>query len=367
MAGTTIFSLRVLSCPSCSATLPVHGDEGLVVCEYCDARVQVSRTKGTTTVSPAETMKPVYTAAPHASTFAWVLAGMVVSLGVSGVMVAVLTGASESEGPDASVPPAIIEAALPQTEPLAESPTPLELPTPSASPVPEPTPLDVESGESEPVEAGTGAASVDPPTKKKSTTPSPALPAPTGPVLSSGDARGALEPAILDCMRAQGVHDILAYMGNSTVGPVKVLGDSRSRVDGVQAKIKGTTLGKCMDKAGAAVRVRAFKSDYVRFALVNDAVPDPLAALPAKADRDEVDRIIASADPEVLQCAVKHGEEGGKEVFYFVIDGPSGKPSSVRASYLSKGFKKCAEAIYGKLSFPKVREWQIKVTKHLKM
>src|SRR5690606_27653796 len=84
-----------------------------------------------------------------------------------------------------------------------------------------------------------------------------AVPAPTGPVLGSSDAQKSLEPAVLECMRAQKVHDLLAYMGNSKVGAVKVLGDSRSRVDGVRAKVQGTALGKCMDKAGASLRVRA--------------------------------------------------------------------------------------------------------------
>jgi hypothetical protein len=138
-------------------------------------------------------------------------------------------------------------------------------------------------------------------------------------------------------------------------------------VDGVREKIKGSELGACMDKAGATVRVRAFKSNYLRFALVNDSVPDPLAHLPEKADRAEVERIIATADPQVLECAKKHGEEGAKEIFMFTIDGPSGKPTSVNAGYRGRAFKRCAEPIYKKLRFPEVRESTVKLTKHLQM
>ena len=191
--------------------------------------------------------------------------------------------------------------------------------------------------------------------------------APAGPVISVAEARKKLEPKVLACMRRSRTHALRAYMGNKGPGPVSVLSDSRTRVDGARTKLAGTALGRCMNDAGKSVRTRASKSNYVRFDLRNNAVRNPLGRLPKKSDRKAVAAVVAAVDDKVRACARKHGQEGLREVFYFKIDGPAGEVLSVRGTYLSKKFRGCAEAHYRKLSFPKVQESDVKYTHDLRV
>ncbi len=96
-------------------------------------------------------------------------------------------------------------------------------------------------------------------------------------------------------------------------------------------------------------------------------MPNPLAKLPPKFDRKVLRSTIEAADPRVHACASKHGQQGAREVFYFRLDGPSGKVLSVRASYGPKGFRKCAEAVYRGLAFTRVQESEIKYTHHIQL
>ena len=371
MAGRTLFNLRVHRCPSCTATLAVEPGATMVVCEYCDAHVQISRSKAPTPAAPmppgpgAEVRTPtVVVSQPKVSAFGWVLFSLVLTLGTGGLVFFIVAQQLERFGVTELLELAMKAPKVITSAQLGDGGAPTTAPAPSEkkAKTKKSSKYKAPSKAKKSVDPAPAASAIETKTVRK-----PKAPEPTGPVLSHADASKQLEPKIMACMRERGVHDILAYMGNTTVGPAKVLGDARSRVDGVRAKIKGTALGKCMDQAAAETRVRAFKSNYLRFSLVNDAVPNPLGKLPEKANREEFERIIATADQRVLACAEKHGEEGAKEVFYFVIDGPSGKPRSVRASYRGRAFKKCAEAIYTELRFPKVQQWEIEITKHLQM
>jgi hypothetical protein len=315
----------------------------MIACEYCDARVEVGRRAATKTTAPAR-----HVAAPHYSGFAWGLLLFAVVTVAGGAFVFVAASPTSTEAPvtaaDATeARPAVVA----EVQPVASPATPAR---PAAEPEPAPTP---EEPSPAPVVA---------PTPK-----TPAAHAGTGPVISVAQAKAQLEPKVLACMRANRTYSLLAYMGNNGVGAVTVLSDSRTRVDGRTAKVAGTKLGRCMNEAGKSVRTRANKSNYVRFELRNAAVPDPLAGLPAKADRKAVAATIVAKNPDIVACARKHGEEGSREVFYFKIDGPTGKVTSVRGSYRSRAFRSCAEAIYRKLSFAKVQEPETKYTHDLQM
>lgn len=384
-----MFNFRVLRCPACSATLPVGAHDTIVECEYCDARVEVARSKPAPPASPAiearhafsapEASAPrsTYSAKPRLSGFVWFLFSLALTVGIAGVVLSVVAAKFDRYGVwdllammkpggqrevKASTPPRRVATASKTKRGAKKKARSKSTHEPAEG---SEASADAEGDDDSKTQTMQVAAAA---TKKTSSTKAKTSgPVLTGPVLTASDASKALAPGVLACMREHKVHDILAYMGNSTVGPVKVLGDRRSRVDGMQAKIKGTALGKCMDKAASTTRVRAFKSNYVRFALTNDSVPDPLAHLPAKLDRKAVDGVIATADAKVKTCAAKHGEEGAKEVFYFVIDGPTGKATSVRGSYLSKAFHRCALPHYEKLEFPRAKQWGFKVTKHLQL
>jgi len=193
-------------------------------------------------------------------------------------------------------------------------------------------------------------------------------PAPTGKVLSVAEAKRVLQPMVLACMRTHKVHSIQLRLGNKTVGPVHLLGrPHRSRVDGMRSEIIGSKLGRCINKAGRKVRARAFKSNYILFNLVNSDVPNPLAKLPAKAAPADVQATIDGAAPKIHACARKHGEEGASGVFYFTIDGPTGNVISVRSSYGSKAFGRCAEKVYGALHFTRVQQARHKHTSRMRL
>lgn len=350
--------LRVPRCPACHARLPVQGTEAVVVCEYCDARVEIGR---------AEAPEPTPTPTPMRQRARGEGSGAATAV-LAAVLVAGIVGAIAYV---AATRPDVI-AMLDSTAPW---PAPSDLHHPAATPPapkPEPTAPSVPSTDpllqrpDPPMSATPEAPSEDRPSKPKPRA-KPKLPTPSGPVLSSSDAKAVLEPKVLACMRSTKTHALLAYMGNKQVGPVHLLKDSRTRVDGLRAKLIGTPLGRCIEQAGASVRARAFKSDYVRLHLRNDAVPDPLASLPAKADRDAIAATIAAVEPKIHACAAKHGEEGAREVFYFDIDGPTGTVISVRGVYRSRGFQRCAEAIYRTLRFDRAQEHQVKHTHHVQL
>jgi hypothetical protein len=144
-------------------------------------------------------------------------------------------------------------------------------------------------------------------------------------------------------------------MGNSSSGPVKLLSDSRTSVDGKKLALAKTSLGKCIDAAGQSVHTAAFKSNYVRLDVRNDDVPDPLGGLPASPDQKAIRAVIAGFDAQVKACARKHGVEGTTDSIRFTIDGPSGKPTLAQSKHSSRAFRSCAEAIYAKARFPKVQ------------
>lgn len=332
----------------------------MVVCEYCDARVELVRRAAVPAARPSSPHRHV--ASSHFSVFAWVLFVMVLVTGVGGLVAFVTAGGilasvlQSFEGAPAPAEPPEHAAVVPGDRVPS---TPVVVP--AASPEPHVEAADVVT---EPASPASPASPETPAVvSKKTSTPK----APTGPVITVAEAKAQLEPKVLACMRSTGTHSILAYMGNKDVGPVSVLSDARTRVDGLRTKLGPTKLGRCMNDAGKSVRTRATKSSYVRFQLTNKAVPDPLAGLPAKSNRKAIEAVVAAVEPAILACARKHGEEGSREVFYFRIDGPTGKIISVRASHGSRKFRSCAEAVYGKLTFAKVQEHESKYTHQLQM
>ncbi|MEX1365455.1 MAG: hypothetical protein AB1Z98_20175 [Nannocystaceae bacterium] len=361
MAARSIFSLRVVRCPACHARLPIGGGEAMVVCEYCDARVEVVRratprpapSAGTSSAASPPTRRHVATA--RFSSFMWtlLLAPLVIGVAIAAsVYVATTPGAAAFLDP----PTVSTTPSAPRGSSAIPHPPP---PTPSPPAAPEPA-----RGGDEPP-----APATDRPPEPTRDEPPRAQPsrAPQGPVLSVAEAKAALEPKVLACMRTHRVHRLLTYLGNKTAGPVSLLRAPGSRVDGLRTTLVGTKLGRCIDQAGATVRTRAVKSNYVRLQLRNDQVADPLASLPAKADRDAIVATIETRDAQARACAAKHGQQGLREVFYFAIDGPTGEVISVRNGYGSKAFGRCATAAYRALKFGRVQQLEVKHTHHIQL
>jgi hypothetical protein len=333
---------RMLRCPACNAGLPVDGVSIVVTCSYCSVRVEIDQ-RGRAHGPGARRHA---TPAPR-SHAAWLVFPIV--LLVSGGMAAYQWSRAQSSVPTPTAtrtptvaPPiaTLHEVAAPEPPPIAASE--------------DPSPPEV-------VETPSPDAHAPAPAKPGAKPHAPDV-TPTGPVISVDAARKSIEPQARACMKTAKVHHLLAYMGNSKVGPVKVLSDSRTHTDGKHVALAKTALGRCLDQAGASVRVSAFKSNYVRLDVRNDDVPDPLGALPAKPDPKAVRAVIASFDEKVKACARKHGKEGSRASFRFTIAGPSGKVDSVSVAGIDGPFRACALAIYEGARFTPVQPATYSIT-----
>lgn len=346
----------------------------MVVCEYCDARVEIVRRNAPRPVQQPSSSS-LYSAMPHYSGLVWVFF-IVPLITFAGVAIAFVSSMpwgwlEQIETITKAVPPIVdpdpgdrveaVEAveAVQSVDPGGGTP---ETKAPGGTSAAQDA-SGTGNGSDEPDAPEPPDDDPDPKPVRRSVAPAK----PTGPVISVDEARKQIEPKVLACMKQTGTHHILAYMGNKKVGPVKVLSDPRTRVDGLRVALARTKLGRCINEAGRSVRTRAFRSNYVRLQLRNEAVPDPLADLPARADRKAIEAAITALDPKVHACARKHGEEGAREVFYFRIDGPTGKVMSARGSYGSRAFRRCSEAVYRGMTFPKVQQHLVKYTHDLQL
>ena len=175
MPSRFALSLRVLRCPGCHASLPVGGKQDVLVCEYCDAHVQVIRSKPAPAPPPPPPRQApapprevhIYKAAPHYSGCAWIVF-LFVLLGIGGAvvfalglappeLVEVLTGTPEPPPPRTVVtettptPPPTSVASEPEPEPKSEP----DEPTPQAEEkATSPEPESVEVGRSQQARAG---------------------------------------------------------------------------------------------------------------------------------------------------------------------------------------------------------------------
>lgn len=348
MASHSDYGPRMLRCPACNAGLPVDGVSIVVTCSYCGARVEIDRRGRPHKPGPGSRPAP-----PPRST-AWISwVSVLLVLMVSGSLATYQWIRAQSSIPTPATTTPTATRPLATTHEIAEPPPAPAIETPSV----------VEA--STEVSADAPADAPATPTVKSSTKSHPSEPTPatpTGPVISVEEARKAIEPKARACMKTAKVHHMLAYMGNSKVGPVRVLSDSRTHIDGKHVALAKTALGRCLDQAGASVRVSAFKSNYVRLDVRNDEVPDPLGALPAKPDPKAVREVIESHDAQVKACARKHGKEGSRASFRFTIAGPSGKVDSVTVTGVEGSFRACAVAVYEAARFAPVQPATYSIT-----
>jgi hypothetical protein len=240
----------MLRCPACNAGLPVDGVATIVTCSYCSARVEID--------GRGRAQKPApmgHGAAPHRSAFAWQWVMVPLVFAISIGMGAFQWWRAQSL---ISTPP-----------PTVATPKPTPTPIPTRPPV-----TTIRDVAVTPTVATPPPIAADPPAPAPTTAPTtapakpravhPPKPAPTGPVISVEEARKQIEPKARACMANAKVKHLLAYMGNTTIGPVKVLPDSRTQVDGKKVALAKTPLGRCLNAAGAKVSTSAFRSNYVR-------------------------------------------------------------------------------------------------------
>ncbi len=370
-----------------------------MACEYCDARIQIAHAPHPAEVAPSHSNAAGHTthvATPQYSD-RWV-AGALVAMLLIFYAVVLLYGHPDlretlfgerpppaDPAPTRPAPTRSTPAVEPETPSADASVTATEMPK-DPDPPDSPAHASVEPPETE-VDEGDAAEAgglwarlwslrpeteVDEgdtvePTKapKKSTSGArPSMPPaqPAGPVLSVAEATRALEPAILECMKAAGVHRVSLHMGNEKVGGVSILNVTwapKPRVDGLLVSLPRTKLGRCINEAGRTVRTRAFKSNYLTIDVRNPGVPDPLAAFPETLSKQDFEAALGPLDDQVRACATKHGEEGQRIRISVRVDGPAGKLTFARPMYTSKAFASCVERLYKTVVFPRAKRYNI--------
>jgi hypothetical protein len=191
-----------------------------------------------------------------------------------------------------------------------------------------------------------------------------APPVPTGPILTKKDAEEVLRPELMKCMKEHGVHYLITRLGNERRGanvPALSLTDTSvvdyKRTPGFAA----TPLGRCVARAGAAVRAPAYGGNYIYFGLRNESIPDPLADAPARLDTTAAEQALAALDDEARDCATRNpaGSRPGESVSVMVyFEGATGKVTRVEPYYIDSrsGYGRCLSSVYRKATVTKFRE-----------
>lgn len=224
---------------------------------------------------------------------------------------------------------------------------------------------------SAPIDAGSASAASEPRRRKRA---APKAPEYTGPVLSKADAQKALEPELQSCMKQAGVYYLITRLGNdrkgSSVPPLHLTGTSV--VDYVPTPgFAKTPLGKCVARAGAAVRAPAYRGNYIYFGLHNDAVADPLAGAPNELNQAKAKKALSALDDEARDCATSHAKgsrPGERTTLLATFQGVTGRVSKVELLYVDRKspYARCVAEVYGKASTDKFKRIESRVTYVLK-
>jgi hypothetical protein len=234
---------------------------------------------------------------------------------------------------------------------------------PPPSPVPPPDPPH------DPPPDPTSVATPDEPTAPAGAPKRKADPVPTGPIVTKKEAEEILRPQVLACMKQHGVHYLITRLGNERRGAnVPTLGlTGTSIVDYKPTPGFATTpLGRCVARAGSAVRAPAYSGNYIYFGLRDDSIPDPLADAPARLDTTAAKQALAALDDEARDCTTRSpsGSRPGESVSVLVyFGGATGEVSKVEPYYVDtrSAYGRCLTAVYRKANVGKFRDIEGKV------
>jgi hypothetical protein len=199
--------------------------------------------------------------------------------------------------------------------------------------------------------------------------PKPAAPVYTGPIVTKQEAEKILRPELLTCMKQHGVHYLITRLGNerrgANVPPLGIVDTSvvdYKRMPGFAS----SPLGKCIARAGGAVRAPAYGGDYIYFGLRHDEVPDPMANVAARLDQKAAELAVSALDDEARDCTQRSpaGSRPGESVRILVFfEGATGKVSKVEPYYVDtrSAYGRCLAAVYRKATVDKFREIEQKV------
>lgn len=342
-----------LICSNCGAPLKGAADQTIATCSYCQA---------VTRLQPPSPQAPASARSPGAGQARIVVGLTVGALLVTGVIAAIIAQ-SGSRRTIATVTTGG-EAATPAPELLVTEAHEVETAAPDEAAIP-----DGQGADDDVRQEPADAAAVPSGGTKARKSASRSARAPTGPVSSKKDAQQVLEPEVLSCMKEHGVHYLITRLGNkrkgATVPPLGLTGTSVVDYKPTPGFAR-TPLGRCVARAARAVRAPAYGGDYIYLGLRHDAVPDPLAAAPARLDAAAAKQALSALDDEARDCAARKpsGSRPGESVSVMVrFHGATGQVSDVRPNYVDKKspYGRCLSSVYGKATVGKFREIEHKV------
>lgn len=317
-------------CLSCGGPLEITPNVTLVECRYCGSKSQ--RQPGT-----RDHGKP----AAHGK---WWGIGAA-ALSVATLAFVLLTG-GEREAPEPTERPRPAPAAR------AETPAPAPVAQPPRSP---------------PKRA---AAPAEPPAAVPESTARRVDPSE---ILGKNDAKKVLEPALLACMKKEGVHYLITRLGQGydvkSTGPLAplVFVDS-SWVDYREVDdFTDTVLGQCILGAAAQVTTRAQKGNYIYFGVRNPQVADPLEGASERLPHVAVEAALQALDGEARECmrrfpdTAPFGDSVTLEIEFRGIDGVVRK-SRIFYQDPESPYSRCVIETYARAISPRFRSLTGKTT-----
>ena len=200
----------------------------------------------------------------------------------------------------------------------------------------------------------------------------PAVPEQTGPILTKAEAERVLKEPLLECLRESGRYAMIVRIGQgykaATEGPLPPLQifNNEATIDYRSVKnFTGTPLGECVANAALGVRTRAFKGNYMRFAVTNPEVADPLAHASKTIDQKAAQQALSKFDEEARECVVRYPQyaEPGKTISFSInFRGVDGTVTEVLPFYVKDSpYRSCLEESYQKAMVPPFRRLHTKV------
>lgn len=333
-----------IKCSHCGAPLNATSDQTVVTCGYCHTSTRIASTRQTRRAAAGAS-------APQPTRMiGFAIAGVV----ITGAIAAFVAARSPQMDTPASPSPAGDPAARPLAI-VAEQPQPIATHE-TAKPAPD---------DATPTDTGTAAPSG----KKQKTTAGTTQRAPTGPILTKKDAEQVLRPELLACMKEHRVHYLITRLGNEPRGgTVPPLGITETSIVDYKPTpgFASTPLGRCVARAGSAVRAPAYGGNYIYFGLRHDSIPDPLADADARMNTAAATKTLTNLDDEARDCVRRSpsGSRPGESVRIMVLfHGATGKVASVEPYYVDtrSAYGRCITSVYRKATVDKFRAIDDKV------
>jgi hypothetical protein len=204
----------------------------------------------------------------------------------------------------------------------------------------------------------------------------PVIPEQTGQILTKVEAEKVLKEPLLDCLRESENYSMIVRIGQGykapsqgPLPPLLIFNNEATINYRVVKNFTSIPLGKCVANAALGVRTRAFKGNYMRFAITNEKVPDPLANAPKTINHKMAQLALSAFDEEARECAIRYPQyaESGKTISFSInFRGVDGSVTQVLPFYVNESlYRTCLEKTYQKTTVTPFRRLSTKVVHRL--